>query len=194
MDTCGPGILSCTCCPAVPAGWLFLTNRERSGWRGDNPLEKLSLLWNQEIHQEILLRDVIFGKPIEEEWNQIKPVSFKKRPGCSLLQCHYGRDVKWWTLERNNVKPIERINKWLNESTYGCYSPRPLPPKSKHHNHKLLCVHGSLLHVFIGDDVVNDAILLVLCWEIKFLIKISGSVCVWSSMNHFTMSLRFPII
>lgn len=54
-------------------------------------------------------------------------------------------------------------------------------------------MHGSLLHLFIGDTI-KDAILLALCWEIKFIINISDSVCVWSSMNHFTMSLTFPII
>lgn len=61
---------------AGPAGWIFLTeDRKRSGWGGANPLEKLSLLRSQEIHQEIIAREAVFGEPIEEELKQIKPES-----------------------------------------------------------------------------------------------------------------------
>lgn len=41
-------------------------------------------------------------------------------------------------------------------------------------------MQGSLLHLFTEDAVVKDVIMSALCWDIKFITTISGSVCVWS--------------
>lgn len=73
---------------------------------------------------------------MEEEWNWIKPASFKKRLGCSFFQCHYGTGAIWSALEGNNVKHFEWISEWLNEWINECHS--FFSTKSKHHNQAMI--------------------------------------------------------